>query len=523
MSVTPIAPMPTTDRTAAINEIVRCAGKVTPSLATKDLVTTTQDELYQYETHDVVNNIDSIVYLGLNDDVIWPGNLVKGDRANEFIYEPISVDRGPVTLSISLETTPVTGVSIVQQVDNPKLSTVRQGMADLLKKAFIAKTKVPAKVEFTSQQIYNESQMNLFVGADASYGAGSLKTRFDWNSTTKKNKIIAKYRQIYYSIDIDIPKSPADFFAPLATVSEIAGALPERSMPLYIAGVSYGMMALMFIETDYTEDAMKASLEAEYKGLLDVKLTSGISTKQVMQNSNIQIVVYGGSTAGLKDLYTGYDGFKEVIRTSTDFTADSPGVPLVYKFRHLADNTLAQVSLTSQYNLKKPLRPKHEVKLTIDKFVCTMSDDEGSKNKVDMDRFWVKVNAFDRRGSEKPVQNNPVDELVYNWGTKGEETMGVGAVHPAGTSTVLGFDTVNSDFDLATIKFQAYGRDYDVTSHNEQGWSSWEITGDKFFNQPDGKTGKHKFILTDNSDFAFDVYVTLELINPPPIKPTVTH
>ena len=125
------APLPE-DREAAIEAILADAGKVMPLAPEQDEVTdidTTVQGNYRYinEKHDVVDNIESIAYLGLNDDVIWPGSLVKGDRAHDFVYEPISFPRAPVTLSISLESSS-TGNSITKTVDDPKLSTVRQGI-----------------------------------------------------------------------------------------------------------------------------------------------------------------------------------------------------------------------------------------------------------------------------------------------------------------------------------------------------------------------------------------------------------
>ena len=180
-----------------VSQVLEQAGMVEPLGAEKDEIIDTQTEeegdyRYTYETHDVVDNIDSIVYLGLNDDIVWPGNLVRGDQIHNFVYEPINVDRAPVTLSISLESSS-TGESITRDVSNPRLSTVRQGISDLLKDAIVGDTYVPAKVEFNHQQVYNETHMDLYVGADVSYGAGSLSTSFNWQSQTKQTKIVAKY------------------------------------------------------------------------------------------------------------------------------------------------------------------------------------------------------------------------------------------------------------------------------------------------------------------------------------------
>ena len=400
-------------------DILINAQKVVPLASEKNQITessskdSTNGYRYTYEKHDVVDNIESIAYLGLNDDIIWPGNLVKGDRAHDFVYEPISVDRAPVTLSISIESSS-TGASIVQEVADPKLSTVRQGISDLLKKAITSDTKVPAKVEFSYEQIFSRSQMNLFVSADVSYGGGDLSAQFNWDQVSSKTRIMAKYRQIYYSIDVDVPQTPLDFFDPSLTPKQLSAAMGPGSCPLYVAGVSYGLMAIMCIESSYSYDQMKLALDASYSGTVDVDLGFGLTAQEVMASSSIKIIVYGGSTAGLSDIETGFSGFMKVVEASKDFTKDSPGVPLVYKFRHLIDNTLALVTLTSQYTLVIPLKIKQIVNVKVLNFVCTMADDEGLDNTVDIDRYYVYANAFNRTGSTDPgIQFNPLDQQVY--------------------------------------------------------------------------------------------------------------
>lgn len=507
------------DRVADIEEIVDHAGNVVPLAAEKDeiLSSETKEEgnfRNIYEKHDVVNNIDSVVYLGLNDDVIWPGSLVEGANAQDFVYVPISVDRAPLTLSISLEGSSATGSSLVSTVQDPKLSTVRQGISDLLKNAITGDTRVPARVDFNYEQVYTESQMNLFVGADVSYGAGSLETKFNWNSVTKQNKIMASYKQIYYTIDIDTPGTPADFFDPNMPIKDIENALPAGSKPLYVSSVSYGMMALVFIETDYSFEEMKWAMDASYKAIVSGSVSLDLKTQQIMQSSTIKTVVYGGSTAGLQELESGYNGFLNVIGASKDFNAGSPGVPLVYRFRHLSDNTLALITLTSQYTLKIPLRLMQPVRVTVNTFTCTLSDDEGAGNDADMDRFEIYATAYNRwtsteTGSIIGSENQP----VFKWSTSGSKTMGVGAIFDATqykpNSLDIVYDTEHYDFDMARLKLKAYAREYDPLSANEAATIYWEITGEHFLDNG----GIHTFNLSDNSDFGFTVSITVELLN----------
>lgn len=496
-------------------EVMVEAGKVevlAPESHTVSEDSTVEEGDYEvtYEKHDVVDNIESIVYLGLNDDIVWPGNVVKGDRAHDFIYEPIAVPRGPITLSLSLETAS-TGSSISRTVDDPRLSTVRQGISDLLKDAIVPGTTVPAKVEFSYEQVFNQSHLSMAVGADISYGAGNLDARFDWSSTERKTKIVAKYRQVYFSVDMDTPSSLEAFFAPGTAPSVVAAAMPRGSRPLYVAGVNYGMMALMFIETEFTAEQMESAINAAYSGVVDVKLSFGYTAAEVMSQSKIEIIVYGGSTAGLRDLETGYQGFKNVIEASRDFTDTSPGVPLSYKFRHLRDNTLALVTLTSQYTLVRPLQIRQRVRITPQQFRCMIADDGEGDSTVEIDRLgvwangWNRVDELDDPGTQINVPTDDHGTNVYYWSTTDYVNADAGYIHTCLSSFQMTYDTQNFDFSVATLELKAYVREYDWWSGNESGWGTRTLHGSEMW-------GAH-VLQVQSSDFSFDVEIRVEPVN----------
>jgi hypothetical protein len=68
-------------------DIMADAGMLEPTAAEKDVILETWDEedqgfRYTYEKHDAVDNLENVTYLGLNDDVIWPGSMVRGEKAS---------------------------------------------------------------------------------------------------------------------------------------------------------------------------------------------------------------------------------------------------------------------------------------------------------------------------------------------------------------------------------------------------------------------------------------------------------
>jgi hypothetical protein len=432
--------------------------------------------------HDAAERIPKITDLGRNDAILWPGALIQGksNDLEQFRYVPISgVFRNPEVLSInflSASTAPVT-----KTVDNPTLSSVTQGINDLLSTAISSGSTYPARASFEKREVYNEQQLTMKTGANFSYGAGSGSAKFDRASTTKKTKLMATYYQEYYSISMDTPQTPAAVFSTRNTLDDIRAALPAGSTPLYVSSVTYGMMAMCFIETDYSESQMDASLDAAYGGLsLDAEVSVGLTKRQVLQNSHITTVVYGGSSAGLGSIFDGYAGFVSVVQASIHLGTSSPGVPLRYTLTNLADNTTAQVSLTSQYSVDRRVRIQQAIKIVADNFtmVSRSCDDCGLGCSLEMYRFYVQANATQRTTATDPgVQYCLADTMVFKeeLSESGLDMTAHDQVQCGGASVSFQLDAEHYDYSLATLKIVATAAEYDGTGCDSD-WAAGTIT-----------------------------------------------
>ncbi len=498
-----------------VNRILAEAGKVEPLADADDSISDITEEIegdyrYVYETHDVVDNIESIAYLGLNDDVIWPGALIRGDQAHNFVYVPIMIERAPITISASLESSSG-GDDLSIEVEQPALSSVRQGISDLLDTAVGENTHVPARVEFNYQQVYSESHMNLFVGADLSYAGSTFSTAFDWSENSTTNKIMAKYMQIYFTIDMDTPTTPGAVLAPGQTADDIAAAFPPNCCPMYVSSVSYGVLAVMCIETSFTATEMSLAMDYAYDGILDASVTSEYTAEEILEQSSISIVVYGGSAAGLQDLETGLDGFMNVVEASSEFTPQSPGVPLVYRFRNLVDNSLALITLTSQYTLVRPINMYPRVRVTAIDFYCEMADDEGAFNTVDMDRFRIRASAYNRLTENESGSPIVEESIVYYWSTSGEHDMDAGdtwTTTPPNSLDIV-FNNNEYDFNISRLVLDGWARDWDGPfGSSENGYGELEIPGARLL-----ENGGHHSFLIESSDFRFRANVLIEIVN----------
>jgi hypothetical protein len=508
-------PMPATQVTPPDKEwtsenlmsIIEAASRLEPveSKNSTEVVEDREEGGYRYvqEKHNVIKNRESVLYLGLNDDVLFPGALIQGKDAADFVYPPIIAARTPITLSLSLEGVPSAGESIMLTVDDPsRLSNVRQGMSNLLKTAIKADTKVPAKFDYSSEQVYSSEEKNLALGVSGSYADVSMNYDFNWKSSSKKNKILSTYKQVYYTVDVDLPSKPYTWFDPDAGVEGVQEALPPGSMPMYVSSVSYGWMGVVFIETDFSKDEMDMALGVAYDpaGDMNAKMDFGYSTKEVLQSSKIQIIVYGGSSAGItRGTLSGYSGLVELIEGSKDFGAASPGVPLSFKLRHLSNNLTARIALTEEYTITKAVKTKEFVRISVDEFECTYEDDDSPSSEMDRFNFRVMVYSGSRLILDRPI---------LAWATKGTHDMVTGDrwSPDKAASTVAMLDLREMDLAAYSVVLSASAREYDPSPLDPEEWASASKTvhGSQLYDP-----ANLFFTITNPGDITFNVHYTI--------------
>lgn len=479
-----------------------------------------EDPTYYTEVHTETNTISDIFHLGLNDDLVWPGSLFQGSPIiSRCTYVPIMVKRAPLTISLSIEGAPGIDTSLKETVSDPSLSNMRQGIANLLNRIYTGNqpnqpaVMFPAVADFAIEEVHSEEQMNARLGLAVSYGGASLKTNFEWGSTKQLTRLVATYKQVYFTVSIDTPAHPADLFSAKATPQDIQAAMPAGCMPFYVSSVSYGMMAMVCVESSERAEHVRAALDAAYNGVVDLKVNGEMTASQLLTQSKMKVLVYGGSTRGLNAIEQGYEGFLKVIHASSDFGPYSPGVPLTYRFHNVQDNSLATIELTSHYELRKPRSSR--VVVTLDKMVCTVSDDEGQSNNADIDRFNVTVDAFNAvRNAAGGIDLVPIplaDKHLLAYANKDWISVPVDYVWKVGRQLVITFgaDPKVYDFDQSMLVFAASARDYDTSSADEWGGGSLKLLGRQFMENG----GCHTF-LVESTDFTFEVYVTLAIAPP---------
>ncbi|UCE06322.1 MAG: thiol-activated cytolysin family protein, partial [bacterium] len=284
-------------------------------------------------------------------DVIWPGAMIDAATIPTGQYIPITAKRAPLTLSISLVN--IAGIKS-KTVAEPKLSTIREAIGEILAQDVTGATE--ARVTFSIEDVYSEEQLKLAVGASYKSGFGSIKGQFNFSKQEIKTRILVKFMQVYYTIDIDIPEKPSDFFASSVKWDDLQSQITENTSPMYVSTITYGRMALFSFESTDKSTDVNAAVSAAFWGF-----KGSISTEyeNILKSSTIKATIIGGSGASAVGAINGFEGIKEYILTGGDYDKNTAAAPLSYKLRHLKDNAIGNIILSSEYTIREeiPLGP----------------------------------------------------------------------------------------------------------------------------------------------------------------------
>jgi thiol-activated cytolysin len=303
-------------------------------------------------------------------------------------------------------------------------------------------------MSFTIEEVYSEEQLAIALGANMESGMVSVAGSFDFNDTTKRSRLVAKFIQKYYSIDLDIPARPTDFFKDLNTITQL-GAVS----PMYVSTVTYGRLALFTVESSYSATEIKAALDAAYNGAISASASIDTAYSTMMTNSSIKAYIVGGSGADAAGSVNGYDAFKDYITRGGDYSSTSPGAPISYKLRYLSNNEIGKIVLSSEYDVRncQPVATQtKKVNITLQNMVSTNDCD------------WAD-NTIDLYGTVTWVDPGPVPFGTF-W-SRASSSHSNTTTYPGNDTPIT--KTFTAPFDSAQIGLSANISDWDASSAND--------------------------------------------------------
>jgi len=333
---------------------------------------TTLEYIYHYDYYEAAAGFNEQIVLNPATDVIYPGALVKGESILDGTYTLIPAVRKPITISTSL-----TGGSFVSiEIEDPKLSTVREAVNNLMSQEYDVP---PANLGFTIEQAYSEQQIDMSLRASYKSGVINVDGGFDFSNKKIKSRLVAKFIQNYYTLDMDLPARPSDLFE-----DDVDQALFGQFMPMYVSTVNFGRMALFTVESELEETEVRSYLNASYA---NVDASASADFDALKEKSTMKVYILGGSGAAAGATINGFEDFKNYIQSGGNYSKSSPGAPISYKLRYIRDNSIGKIVYAASYPILTAIPRTDNIVYDINTFLSRFdadADDGVSGNNIEL-------------------------------------------------------------------------------------------------------------------------------------------
>ncbi len=318
----------------------------------------------QIKDYNLESNFDDVAILRPTNGIIYPGALVVGNQGLlDGSPDPFAISRNPVTLRLDLPGIQENGNIVI---DNPSAnSTVQSNIDQALEwwndNAYEEGYVNAANSSYQAATSYSSTQLSLDVGLNASWATGSVAAQFDYESNTERRVASIAFKQVFYTVTMDTPLSPAAVFGSDVSLPQVQAIMNSSNPPAYIASVSYGRIIMVRMETTNMDTSINLDAVLEYSsGLNNGTGEVNFAYDQVLQTSSINVVTIGGNAEvatgaiASSNIEDGPGGLNYIITgENAVYSRDNPGVPIGYSVRYLKDNSLAKMGYTTDYRVEE--------------------------------------------------------------------------------------------------------------------------------------------------------------------------
>lgn len=271
-----------------------------------------------------------------NEEAFFPGAMFKAKSVVDGTYNTIFAPRKPYTISVSL-----TGDKTSTTIKEAKLSAARDAISELLNKNFNAP---PANITYDSYEVHDEQHLKVALGANYEGAINKVKGSVGFKYDTEKTRYIVKIEQVFYTIDVDQPEKPSDFFSDNFDYQNALG----NEKPIYISSIKYGRVLLLGIESSLSKLEVESKINASFlSGKATVEAEAAYN--ELRKKSTITGRVYGGNAKLAGESIGDFAAIRKFLQEGATLGKDNLGVPLSYRMRELGSNQIFKTVIYSKY------------------------------------------------------------------------------------------------------------------------------------------------------------------------------
>ena len=275
-----------------------------------------------------------------NDSDFYPGALLNINK-NVIMGMP-----SPITAlaRTKITCTPSNGTSF--EADPSAFSSMNDAIRTNMSAILGTKDKIDIKTsKFNFEEVYSKAALSIRLNASVDAQTFSASTDAKFSADRETKFIVATAEQIFYSLAVDVPASPADFFADNVSLKDVKGELGSIKTPGYVSEVGYGKKIAIIFHTDISTKVSDIKAMFNYNGAgADFEGEVELNTENKDVYKKVSVFTYGGTTSA--QAITSESQLNDYLDeyTDIDFSTNNLGAPLYYKVRYISNDEIAMIN-----------------------------------------------------------------------------------------------------------------------------------------------------------------------------------
>lgn len=290
-------------------------------------------------------NFDIAIVNAINDRT-YPGALLLANQALvNNMPSGLYAKRAPIKLRINLPGLEEQGT---RTINNPTFSSVSEAINGLISawfKDYASTHHITTNCSYTESKVYTKDHLQVILGFDL---GSKLNLDFKAVSENKKQIFILSFKQIFYTVSVDAPEQPGDFFSDDETWENLVNnGVSNDAPPVYVANVAYGRTIYVAMQTSNMSTEIEAKLKSAIAGN---QLNTEVLQESIFENSEYSAVVLGGDAETHIPVVTkDFGEIEKIITENSLFTEKNQGVPISYTSIFIKGNAIAAINGSTEY------------------------------------------------------------------------------------------------------------------------------------------------------------------------------
>jgi hypothetical protein len=265
-------------------------------------------------------------FYDLDKSDIWPGNIVQGGyiQSQGKVVGIGSFPRENINITLSGSQ----GTMGLNVADPNKTNTLT-AISDNSRFFWF----MPPVYTYQQCDIkYSKEQSFADFGLSYNFLGGNFKLKFDDVTTSGSNSMYMLIKTIYFQASAEYPSNPAGFFKTGTVASDLKRVMSKANPPAYISNVSYGRMAVVKLESTFSQRDIVAALNI-YFGKISGNLTVG--QKSLISNLKLTIESSPGTSTTINSI----EELNYFLNNTSEYNHRTGFAPISFEVRYLTDNS----------------------------------------------------------------------------------------------------------------------------------------------------------------------------------------